>query len=295
MGYRIKTVARLTGIPRNTLLAWERRYQLVDPERSDNGYREYSDEDVDLLRAIKRLVDDGYKISEAITLVKEGGLDQPHTRETEIDVATLDHLRDEMKRALLQFDRAEALRLVSKAPMTSYVQQLNGLYLPLLAEVGDGWERGQVSIAQEHFASAFVRERMLSMLVTLEHGPDGGRRVLCAGISGDRHEGGLLAFAIQLAMAGWRVGYLGADVPWTDLAAAARQQNAELICISAIVSEDCAALVRYARNLRGAANASTDIVIGGAAVQRYSDELPALEGVTWQPSARAFFEAVRGS
>jgi DNA-binding transcriptional MerR regulator/methylmalonyl-CoA mutase cobalamin-binding subunit len=295
MGYRIKTVARLTGIPRNTLLAWERRYQLVDPDRSDNGYREYSDEDVDLLRAIKRLVDDGYKISEAITLVKEGGLEQPHTRETEIDVATLDHLRDEMKRALLQFDRSEALRLVSKAPMTSYVQQLNALYLPLLADVGDGWERGQISIAQEHFASAFVRERMLSMLVTLEHGPDGGRRVLCAGIAGDRHEGGLLAFAIQLAMAGWRVGYLGADVPWTDLAAAARQQNAELICISAIVAEDRAALVRYARNLRGAASKSTDIVIGGAAVKRHADELPEVDGVTWQPSAHAFFEAVRAS
>ena len=71
MAYRIKTVARLTGIPRNTLLAWERRYELVEPTRADNGYREYSDQDVATLTTVRRLLDEGYKISEAVSLVSE--------------------------------------------------------------------------------------------------------------------------------------------------------------------------------------------------------------------------------
>ena len=71
MGYRIKTVARLTGVPRNTLLAWERRYELVSPARLDNGYREYSDSDIASLLSVKRLLDQGYKVSEAVNLIRE--------------------------------------------------------------------------------------------------------------------------------------------------------------------------------------------------------------------------------
>lgn len=69
MGYRIKTVSSLTGVPRSTLLAWERRYGVVEPSRQDNGYREYSDADVACLQALKGLLDDGYKVSEAISLI----------------------------------------------------------------------------------------------------------------------------------------------------------------------------------------------------------------------------------
>ena len=70
MGYRIKTVAALTGIPRSTLLAWERRYALIDPDRQGNGYREYSEMEVARLQAVKRLIDEGYKVSEALSLVE---------------------------------------------------------------------------------------------------------------------------------------------------------------------------------------------------------------------------------
>lgn len=70
MGYRIKTVSKLTGVPRNTLLAWERRYGLVMPSRQDNGYREYSDSDIACLQSVKRLLDQGYKVSEAVELIQ---------------------------------------------------------------------------------------------------------------------------------------------------------------------------------------------------------------------------------
>ncbi|MEY3212633.1 MAG: hypothetical protein RIT28_3114 [Pseudomonadota bacterium] len=83
MGYRIKTVAELTGISRATLLAWERRYAIVEPSRQDNGYREYSDNDLACLQSVKLLMDKGYKVSEAISLIQEAQKTvQAQTRET---------------------------------------------------------------------------------------------------------------------------------------------------------------------------------------------------------------------
>lgn len=70
MTYRIKTAVRLTGIPRNTLLAWERRYEVVSPSRADNGYRLYSDGDIARLNAVRQLMDQGYKVGEAVRLLR---------------------------------------------------------------------------------------------------------------------------------------------------------------------------------------------------------------------------------
>ncbi|MFN7146083.1 MAG: MerR family transcriptional regulator [Myxococcota bacterium] len=77
MGYRVKTVSAMTGIPRGTLLAWERRYEILEPDRSPSGYREYSEADVAVLRRLKALVDDGYSISEAVALVKRPAEAEP--------------------------------------------------------------------------------------------------------------------------------------------------------------------------------------------------------------------------
>ena len=83
MGYRIKTVAELTGISRATLLAWERRYSIVEPSRQENGYREYSDNDLACLQSVKLLMDEGYKVSEAISLIQEAQKTvQAQTRES---------------------------------------------------------------------------------------------------------------------------------------------------------------------------------------------------------------------
>jgi DNA-binding transcriptional MerR regulator len=83
MGYRIKTIAELTGISRATLLAWERRYSIVEPSRQDNGYREYSDNDLACLQSVKLLMDKGYKVSEAISLIQEAQKTvQAQTRES---------------------------------------------------------------------------------------------------------------------------------------------------------------------------------------------------------------------
>ncbi|HCH62329.1 MAG: hypothetical protein CL927_16690 [Deltaproteobacteria bacterium] len=291
MGYRITTVSRLTGIPRNTLLAWERRYNLVAPKRQENGYRAYSDADVDYLRTIKQLVDSGYRISEAITLVEERTPGVTGSTTSVPSNRDFGSLRTTLLDALLSFDRAAAEACVLPVSMSGHEFLMDTLYLPLLREIGDGWHEGRITISQEHFASAFIRERMLAMLVAVGFGPSGGRRTLCACMSGERHDGGLLSVAVRLTLRGHHVSWLGADVPAAALVDAANTQRSEVVCVSAIVAgSDVAA---YAREVRAGLHSGCVLVMGGAAVR--TSELPTLEGVRWARSTEELWSHLSGS
>ena len=105
MSYRIRTVASLTGISPTTLRAWERRYDVVEPRRSDSGYRVYSDVDVATLSRVKQLVDHGLKAGEAIALVRRG-MQAPSPRD--LPPEGLAALRTRLLAALLLFDRGAA-------------------------------------------------------------------------------------------------------------------------------------------------------------------------------------------
>jgi len=280
MGYRITTVSRLTGIPRNTLLAWERRYGLVKPERLDNGYRAYTDADIEYLRKVKQLVDTGYRISEAITLVDErtdGVVAPAGPLRVEQDWGAI---RSRLVASLLAFDRSAAEACVLPVSMSGHAELLRSLYLPALRDVGEGWLAGHITVGQEHFASAFIRERMLAMLVSVGFGPPTGRRVLCACLPGERHEGGLLALAVRLTLRGFRVSWLGADVPVQDIADSAIRWNSELVCLSGSVAPD-----RVEANTRAVRQALPErclLVVGGPVVHQRT--LPELDGVVWADS-----------
>ena len=290
MGYRITTVSRLTGIPRNTLLAWERRYSLVKPERLDNGYRSYSDTDIDYLRTVKQLVDSGYRISEAIALVEERSTPTAATAggTPAHDIAGV---RDTLLSALLAFDRSAADACVLPVSMSGHEHLLDHLYLPLLRTIGDGWEQGRVTVAQEHFASGFIRERMLAMLVAVGFGPAGGRRTMCACMAGERHDGGLLSLSVRLTLRGHHVSWLGADLPADSLIQAAATQKVELVCVSAVVGGG--GVEAYTRTVRKGLPDSCLLVVGGAAV--HPERLPELDGVVWAPSARILWSTLSAS
>ena len=286
MGYRIKTVARLTGVPRNTLLAWERRYNLVSPDRAENGYREYTEAEVARIAAIKRLIEQGYKVSEAISLTAdgvpplEGARSRPQT--------ALSETRERMTEALLRFDREAAMEILDRLPPTRFQSLVEELYLPMLMDVGELWEDGEITIAAEHFASAFCRERLVGMLTSLGHGPEGGPLHICAGIAGERHEGGLLGLAIRLALSGARVSYLGPDLPVADLISAAVVQGPVAVCLSASGPVGLDTLTTYVDAARQGLPPGVRICVGGGAVAR--NEPSAMPGVEWYMDIESFFQ-----
>jgi len=258
MSYRIRTVVDLTGVPRNTLLAWERRYGVPTPDRTDGGHRVYSEDDVQLLRRLVDLIDQGHRVGEAIALLRRTG--EPARAAGELPI---DRHRQDLGDALLDFDRAAAdqtYHLLGSFPIRRIIDDV---LMPLLREIGDGWHAGTVSIAQEHFASAFIREQLITMLHRLESGPKGGPVAICAGFPGESHEIPLLAVAVKLALRGWRVVYLGASLPLEELGRLLQTRSVELVCQSLITEREPAAIRDHAIRLLQLTSTPTRIVVGG--------------------------------
>ena len=275
MGYRIKTVSEMLRVPRNTLLAWERRYQVVSPARQDNGYREYSESDVTRLREVKRLIDDGYKVSEAISMLR---VREQRTHRQQAAQPILQSVCDELLSALLRYDRATADEITRRMHAISFRQQIESIYFPMLRAVGEGWCSGDVSIAQEHYVSAFCRERMLAMLLSLECGPLHGPLVICAGFPGERHDLSLVALAVLLAMRGKRILFLGADVPLEELQRLNGEKAPEMTCISVMMPRPVSEIASFAAGLSG--SSAGRVVIGGRGLPP-AGVLPVLPSVEW--------------
>lgn len=275
MGYRAKTVSELTGIPKSTLLAWERRHGLVSPERADNRYREYTDADVARFRAIKALIDQGYKVSEAISLASE-----PTAGEAPGEA---------LFAALTSMNRAGADAVLARLYAWSFSDLVRRLFFPVLRQVGDAWARGEITVAQEHFASAYLQQQMGTMLLRLGGGPAEGPAAVLTGMAGEQHSLGVLGLAIELTLRGWRVAYLGPDTPLQSLLPHLINNPPKLVGIGVQHTIPPVELERYVRAVRAALPESCRVVVGGAGVP---EQPPELAGVQW---ARGYADALRPS
>jgi DNA-binding transcriptional MerR regulator len=259
MSYRVKSVAQLTGIPRPTLVAWERRYALLEPRRSEAGYRIYTDEDVAYLRALKVLVDQGVAISEAISRVSTAPkLSVP------AGVGSALPLVPGLVDTLVAFDREAAAPLLRRTEQLPFLEALMDVWHPVLLEIGRRWQDGEISAAQEHFVAGVAREAYGSMLRSIGYGGQNGPVAVCACLPGERHDLPLMAVTIQLALGGWRVVWLGADTPLPDLCAYVAGHAPDVVCLSAVVLEP-EAVLNLARTVLGSAAPAARVVLGGPA------------------------------
>ncbi|HEX8318230.1 MerR family transcriptional regulator [Longimicrobium sp.] len=259
MTYRIKRVAHLTGINPATLRAWERRYGLVAPDRTGSGYRLYTDEDVAMLSRIKALVDEGLTIGEAITRVRRGSEPLP----ADGTGPSVREARARMLEALLTFDRRGALEAYDAISNLPPVRRVEEVLLPLVREVGDLWGCAEIGVAEEHFASALIREKLAGIMEDLDTGTARGPEAVCVGLAGERHEFGLMGICINLATRGWRVLYLGVDLPMDELQRVVQSRRPALLCTSVVNQMGTAEFRRLVRELRDMAPPETEIVIGG--------------------------------
>jgi DNA-binding transcriptional MerR regulator/methylmalonyl-CoA mutase cobalamin-binding subunit len=246
--FRIRHAAEMAGISTSVLRAWERRYRLVRPTRTASGYRAYSEEDVRLLRAAVKLVAAGHSISDVARLPPA----QIHAEAAAL--ATIRTTREpgrgveaalgEAVAAARAFDRERfeaALFPVLTAGGLTPVAACEEILLPLLRLIGEGWERGTLSVAAEHFGSALVRAKILHYLEFLGRTVSGSRLVCaCPGV--ELHEGGLMAFAVHAAALGWRVVYLGASTPIDQAVETATRVQAEVLALSLTIPATAAEL-----------------------------------------------------
>jgi DNA-binding transcriptional MerR regulator len=203
---RIGEVARRSGVSPELLRAWERRYGLLRPARTASGYRLYSEDDLARVARMQELLQTGLAAAEAARQAGDAFAAAPaETPGRELDVRRLAD-------ALARFDDAGAQdafdRLLADFTGTAVLEQA---VLPLLRELGERWERGEASVAEEHFASNLIRGRLLGLARGWDRG--GGPRAVLACAPGERHELGLISFGIALRAHGWRITFLGAETP----------------------------------------------------------------------------------
>lgn len=228
-GYiRIGELSRRTGVSPELLRAWERRYGLFDPDRSPGRFRLYSDEDVTMVEAMRSQIAHGLSAAEAARRVLATS---PMRVLHEEPAPALDEPVQALREALETFDEGGAhASLDQLVAAVSLEGLLRTIVLPLLQEIGEGWERGEVTIAQEHFASNLLRARLMALGRGWGRGT--GRHALLAAPSGEQHDLGLVALALMLRDYGWRVTFLGADTPIATITDTARRVVPEVVVLA---------------------------------------------------------------
>ncbi|EIJ42693.1 putative transcriptional regulator [Beggiatoa alba B18LD] len=226
--YPIRTVASLTGVNPITLRAWERRYGLITPYRTDKGHRLYSQQDIDLICRIVDLLDSGIPISQM-----KQALQQRLQQGTEVRVESVwGHYLQHMLVAISRLDES-CLDATYNEVLALYPIDIvtRDLILPLMQLLGNRWDTAEGCIAEEHFFSVYIRNK-LGARFHHRLGMTNGTRLLCACAEGECHEIGLLLFALTAHTEGFETVILGANLPLSELPIAVKRSRSHAIVLS---------------------------------------------------------------
>ncbi len=265
--YNIKAVVQATGISPSTLRAWERRYHMCSPQRSESGYRLYSDRDVAVIRWLKTQVDAGMAISQAVawletlsgdkspleeTVLPAGGghaMDERATAPARDQVRSFEALRNDLIQALVGFDEPAAEAVMAEAfamyPLEDVGEEL---VTPVLIEIGERWHRNDLSVTREHFATNYLLHRLTTLLRTVPN-LGSGPTVWVGCAPGELHEGGAVLLALYLRRAGYRIFYLGQNMPVDDFVGEVRRRRPAMVLLSASTTDALPGLRRMAEEL----------------------------------------------
>jgi DNA-binding transcriptional MerR regulator len=248
---RIGELSRRLGVSDHVLRAWESRYGLLKPARSAGGFRLYSEGDARRVRRMQAHLARGLSAAEAAqaSLGEDSGVRSGPDPSTP---STTSELSGALRQALDAFDEpaAQAVldRLVSDLSLTTVLREV---VLPFLAELGQRWERGTVTIAQEHFASNLIRGRLAGLARGWGNGH--GPHAVLACPPGEHHDLALMVFGIVLHRSGWRIDYLGINTPVEELTGTVDARHPDLVVLAATLPETLEPLTAQLTVLAGRA------------------------------------------
>lgn len=286
LNYPIRAVAEKTGLSAHTIRAWERRYGVLSPNRTDTNRRMYSESDIARLALLQRAVEAGHSIG-LISGLSDPELEHlagPTQGKASAKGATGGFLA-ECRTAMLALDAASFEECLGRA---SSVLGVDGLLadvvIPLIEEVDQGWPAGRVRIAHEHLASALLRTQLEQIRSSL-HAKVGAPRLLVTTPKGQLHELGALILAVTAACEGWQVIYMGPNLPAEEIILAARQIGVQAIALSIVYPVADAVLADELRRLHSELGPRTPILVGGRASGKYSEVLSEIGAIDSKDSA----------
>ena len=284
----IKVVATRTGLSKDVIRVWEKRYQAVSPGRTETGRRLYSESDIDHLLKLKKATTTGWRISDVAKL-PPGELDSLVMTEAQITPLTSDR-RDEKSEtsesylarcleAVAELNPSRLDSLLSDASVAlSIPKLLDDLVAPLLEEIGERWHRGDFRVGHEHLATSVIRRFLDNLRVSLNTTAN-GPTILFTTLSGQNHEMGALMASIAAASAGWKSLYLMPNLPSRDIVAAAIQLEAQAVALSMVYPANDSQIATELRFLNQQLPDKVTLIVGGNAAGSYSNVLEEINAI----------------
>jgi DNA-binding transcriptional MerR regulator/methylmalonyl-CoA mutase cobalamin-binding subunit len=226
----IRTVSALTGVNAVTLRAWERRYGLIRPHRTAKGHRLYTTAQVEEIQRVLALMRDGVAIGQVSDALRTAAAAPEKPRN-----GAWASYRKRMAAAIAAFDEQALEALYEETLSLHPVDRVNRMLLmPLLEELGGRWSTVAGGVAEEHFFSAYMRNKLGARFHHRRALPE-GPKLLLACVPGEQHEIGLFMFALAAHDAAMRVVFLGANVPVAESGAAARRARCDAVVLSSSI------------------------------------------------------------
>ena len=265
--YPIRTVSSLTGVNSITLRAWERRYGLIKPVRTPKGHRLYTQNDIDLIHQVLELLDKGISIGQVKEYLKSKNTETKKVTETD----PWSNYQRRMLNAIVRFDTNALDRAYNDALSLYPIDMVTRkLILPLLKTLGERWVNQEGSVAEEHFFGAYLRNKMGARF---HHhaGIQSGPLLVASCLPGEHHEVGLMLFCLSALNQGFRLVYLGADTPFSELVVPVERSEADAILLSGSIEPDKNTMTNHLTNLVNSVN--VPVFVGGRIAVKHNDDI----------------------
>jgi methanogenic corrinoid protein MtbC1 len=292
--YNTAAVVQRTSVPATTIRAWERRYGFPKPQRGEGGQRAYSERDMQAIRWLADQTAHGVAISRAIDMLRAGyARSEPGASGPTSATRSFEAVRRELTLALLALDASRAEAVLTEAFALFSVEDVClQVFQPLLVDIGDRWHAGELSVAEEHYVSSFIRTRLFGLLQAYQAPESRARLVFTACAPEEWHEVGILLVSIFLVRRGCAVRYLGPNLPLEGLVAIVAQHHPAVVVLSAQRAETARKLRGVAAALAAGAPPHPALVFGGQAFNADARLRAAMGGLYVGPDATAAADAI---
>lgn len=269
--YSIKDLEYLSGIKAHTIRIWEKRYHLLDPNRTDTNIRSYSDHDVRRILNVALLIKNGYKISNV------AAFDEPKLQAEVLrinrNLTDPEKNIDQLLFHTVNLDTFGFEQLLDKIiGEFGFSKTIHQVIFPFFERIGILWQAGSIFTAHEHFVSNLVRNRLIRETGKFERN-ESAQTVLFFLRENEWHELSLLYFNFLAAQAGLRCVYLGQSLPFEDLSNLLINSEFDFVCTSFIQAIEKPELEQYLANLSLVFNRNK-ILIAGRQVITHKPKLP---------------------
>jgi DNA-binding transcriptional MerR regulator len=292
--YKMGTIARMTGFSPALLRAWERRHEILIPERTPSGHRLYTDKDLQALHRVRVLLEQGRSIGEIAHAGRSallasapepstvGGIDETPASSTGATGSLSDRLCEQIVAAAVAIDgRGIASALDQAFATLSPMVAIETVIGKAAAEIGRLWAEGKCGIAGEHLASALFRSRLLRLLEAGQQDEDFAPLALTACFPDEQHDVGAIVSSYRLTQLGYRISYLGPDLPFEEVERAMVSLKPACVFLSVGREVLLHAHKHHVIRLLKRFGDQARIVIGGQGVVNADKDIERAGGLLW--------------